>query len=105
MVSSTFDRLPVLADALVDAGPADPDILPNCRQEGPHVRGRWAKGSGGTDSSRGTRFVERVLSIRETCRQQSQSLLDYLAECCQAHLEAKASPSLLPKGGSYLEVA
>jgi transposase len=29
----------------------------------------WRKGSGGTDSRRGSRFVERVLSVRETCRQ------------------------------------
>jgi hypothetical protein len=37
-----FDRLPVLADALEDAGCADPDILAHCRGPGPHVRGCWA---------------------------------------------------------------
>jgi transposase len=56
----------------------------------------WRKGSGGTDSSRGSRFVERILSVRETCRQQGRSLLGYLAECSQAHLEGKVSPSLVP---------
>jgi transposase len=65
----------------------------------------WRKGSGGTDSSRGSRFVERVLSVRETCRQQGRGLLEYLVECCQAHLEAKRVPSLLPRGGPRLEVA
>ncbi len=65
----------------------------------------WRKGSGGTDSSRGSRFVERILSIRETCRQQGRGLLENLVECCQAHLESKNAPSLLPKHGSRLEVA
>jgi hypothetical protein len=36
-----FDRLPVLADALEEAGCHDPDILAHCRQPGPHVRGCW----------------------------------------------------------------
>jgi hypothetical protein len=36
-----FDRLPVLADALEDAGCDDPDILAHCRRPGPHVRGCW----------------------------------------------------------------
>ena len=65
----------------------------------------WRKGSGGTDSQRGSRFVERILSVRETCRQQGRGLLDYLVECCQARLEGRETPSLLPKRGSYLGVA
>jgi|SRR5579884_2824963 len=36
-----FDRLPVLADALEEAGCTDVDILGHCRQPGPHVRGCW----------------------------------------------------------------
>jgi hypothetical protein len=36
-----FDRLPVLADALEEAGCTDTDILAHCRQPGPHVRGCW----------------------------------------------------------------
>jgi hypothetical protein len=34
-----FDRLPLLADALMDAGCADEQVLGHCRSEGPHVRG------------------------------------------------------------------
>jgi hypothetical protein len=34
-----FDRLPILADALEDAGCDDADLLSHCRGEGPHVRG------------------------------------------------------------------
>jgi hypothetical protein len=36
-----FDRLPILADALEDAGCTDPAILDHCRGPGPHVRGCW----------------------------------------------------------------
>jgi len=36
-----FDRLPLLADALEDAGCTDADILSHCRQSGEHVRGCW----------------------------------------------------------------
>jgi hypothetical protein len=36
-----FDRLPVLADTLEDAGCHDADILGHCRHPGPHVRGCW----------------------------------------------------------------
>ncbi len=37
-----FDRLPILADALEDAGCDDADLLAHCRGDGPHVRGCWA---------------------------------------------------------------
>jgi hypothetical protein len=36
-----FDRLPVLADALEQAGCHDAAILGHCRGPGPHVRGCW----------------------------------------------------------------
>jgi transposase len=65
----------------------------------------WRKGSGGTDSQRGSRFVERILSIRETCRQQGGGLLEYLVECCQAQLEGRQAPSLLARDDPRLEVA
>jgi hypothetical protein len=37
-----FDRLPILADALEDAGCTDAAILEHLRGPGPHVRGCWA---------------------------------------------------------------
>jgi hypothetical protein len=37
-----FDRLPVLADALEEAGCDNAEILSHLRGSGPHVRGCWA---------------------------------------------------------------
>jgi hypothetical protein len=36
-----FDRMPILGDALEDAGCTDADVLAHCRQPGPHVSGCW----------------------------------------------------------------
>jgi hypothetical protein len=36
-----FDRMPILADALEDAGCTNADVLDHCRGAGPHVRGCW----------------------------------------------------------------
>jgi hypothetical protein len=36
-----FDRLPILADALQDAGCDEWDILRHCQEPGEHVRGCW----------------------------------------------------------------
>jgi hypothetical protein len=37
-----FGRLPILADALLDAGCDNEELIQHCRTEGPHVRGCWA---------------------------------------------------------------
>jgi hypothetical protein len=36
-----FERLPILGDALMDAGCEGEQIIAHCRGEGPHVRGCW----------------------------------------------------------------
>jgi transposase len=56
----------------------------------------YRKLSGGTDSESGSRFVERMLSVVATCRQQDINVLDYLTRCYQAHLDGEPAPSLLP---------
>src|SRR5947208_1658035 len=61
------------------------------RQARPHVppeqlRRIYRKLSGGTDSEAGSRFVERMLSVVATCRQQEINVLDYLTRCYQARL-------------------
>jgi transposase len=52
--------------------------------------------SGGTDSETGSRFVERLLTVRATCRLQGVGLLDYLTACFQARLSGEEPPSLIP---------
>jgi hypothetical protein len=39
--SRDFGAMPILADALQDAGCDNEDILSHCRGDGPHVRGCW----------------------------------------------------------------
>ena len=67
---------------------------------GPELRLRhaviWRRISGGTDSSDGSRFVERMLTVIATCRQQKRNVLDYLSSCFEAHLRSHKVPSLLP---------
>lgn len=56
----------------------------------------YRKLSGGTDGESGSRFVERMLTVVATCRQQGINVLDYLTRCYQARLDDEAAPSLLP---------
>jgi transposase len=56
----------------------------------------WRRVSGGTDSETGSRFVERMLSVVATCRQQKRDVLEYLTGCHRARLDGVAIPSLLP---------
>jgi hypothetical protein len=37
----SFERMPILADALMDAGCENEKIIGHCRGDGPHVRGCW----------------------------------------------------------------
>jgi hypothetical protein len=39
---AVFSELPVLADALEEAGCSDATLLEHCRSAGPHERGCWA---------------------------------------------------------------
>ncbi len=36
-----FEHMPILADALMDAGCDSADIISHCRGDGPHERGCW----------------------------------------------------------------
>jgi transposase len=57
---------------------------------------QWRKTSYGTESEAGSRFVENILSVVETCRQQSRNVLEYLSLCCAAALRGGPAPSLVP---------
>jgi len=52
----------------------------------------WRKTSQGTQSEAGDRFVERILSIRETCRLNDRSLHDYLIDVHHARLTGSEIP-------------
>ena len=56
----------------------------------------WRKGSGGTQSEAGARFVESMLTVVSTLKQQQRNVLAYLTAVCEAALQGKAAPSLLP---------
>ena len=56
----------------------------------------WRRTSGGTDSERGSRFVERTLSVVATCRQEGRDVLEYLRTCFEAAHRGQPIPSLLP---------
>jgi len=55
----------------------------------------WRKISFGTDSERGSRFVERILTVLATLKQQRRNVLEYLTEACEAALHGRQPPSLL----------
>ena len=56
----------------------------------------WRKGSFGTDSPIGSRFVERILTVVTTLRLQKRNVLDYMTAACEAALHGTTPPSLLP---------
>jgi transposase len=56
----------------------------------------WRKLSFGTQSAAGSRFVESMLTVIETCRQQSRQVFGYLTAAIQAQLADQPAPSLLP---------
>jgi transposase len=56
----------------------------------------WRKLSFGTQSARGSRFVETMLSVIETCRQQKRNTFAFVTASLQAQLAHQPAPSLLP---------
>ena len=57
---------------------------------------QWRKGSFGTQSAEGSRFVESMLTVVATLKQQQRNVLEYLTAACEAALWGEAAPSLLP---------
>jgi transposase len=58
---------------------------------------QWRKTSYGTESATGSHFVEHILTVVATCRQQHRNILEYLTQCCQALYVGTPPPSLLPQ--------
>jgi hypothetical protein len=55
----------------------------------------WRKLSFGTQSDAGSRFVETMLTVVETCRQQKRSAFHYLVQALEAQAAGRQAPSLL----------
>lgn len=59
----------------------------------------WRKGSFGTQSDRGSRFLERILTVVQTLRAQGRSLLEFLTETVRNARMGRPAPRLLPDTG------
>src|SRR5919202_6658854 len=57
---------------------------------------QWRKGSFGTQSEDGSRFVESMMTVVATLKQQKRSVLEYLTAAHEAALWGEAAPSLIP---------
>jgi hypothetical protein len=55
----------------------------------------WRRRSFGCHSVEGCRFVERILTVTQTLRQQKRSIIDFLQRTIESHRERKCLPSLL----------
>lgn len=59
----------------------------------------WRKGSFGSHSPDGSRFVERMLTVVRSLRKQGRAVLEFLVEAIAAHRTDRRLPSLLPDPG------
>lgn len=55
----------------------------------------WRKQCFGSQSDRGDRYAERIMTVTRTLRKQGRNVLEYLTQACQAALQGKPAPSLL----------
>jgi len=76
----------------------------NCAERAIRPAVLWRKGSFGTHCEFGSRFVERILTVVATLKQQRRNAIDFLIAALQAYRTGKKSPSLLPaaRGGERL---
>jgi transposase len=65
----------------------------------------WRKGSFGTQSEEGSRFVESMMTVVATLKQQQRNVFAYLTAACEAALHGKAAPSLLPASHQQVQAA
>ena len=65
----------------------------------------WRKGSFGTQSEAGSRFVESMMTVVSTLKQQQRNVLAYLTAACEAALHGDAAPSLLPTHAQKAQAA
>ena len=56
----------------------------------------WRKRSYGTQSERGNRFAERIMTVTHTARKQKKNVFEFLTACCRAWTNGTRAPLLLP---------
>lgn len=55
----------------------------------------WRRRSFGCNSASGCRFVERILTVVQTCRLHGKNALAFLCDAVTSHRRGQASPCLL----------
>jgi hypothetical protein len=65
----------------------------------------YRKLSFGTQSAAGSRYLERILSVSETCRLQNRNAFDFLVAAMEAKFSGAAAPSLLPAAAKLADAA
>jgi transposase len=65
----------------------------------------WRKTSFGTQSERGARYVERILTACATCHLQGRGIIKYLRHACHCHLDGIRVPSLIKTSGCLAKTA
>jgi len=58
----------------------------------------WRRRSFGTQSERGERFAERVMSVVRTARKQRKDVLDFMVRSVSAHIDGTGAPRLIGAG-------
>jgi transposase len=77
---------------------SNPDVAPTNNRAERDIRHPvvWRRSSFGTDSLKGSRFVERILSVVQTCKRQGHRAFKYLTNALSAARDGLAIPPLLP---------
>ena len=55
----------------------------------------WRKRSFGSQSERGERFAERMMTVAHTARKQGQAVLDFIVQSVAAHTAGTTPPRLI----------
>jgi len=59
----------------------------------------WRRKSFGCQSAAGCRFVERILTVVQTLRQQGRNAFEFLSQCLTAYRQGQPAPKLCPAMG------
>lgn len=65
----------------------------------------YRKTSFGTFSESGSRYIERIMSVVQTCKAQARNIHAFLSATLSAHLRQEPGPSLIPGQAQVLQLA